>query len=73
MTPTITTEDDLFTSSKDEIVWVRGRNSDGTPGYIITSNKMRSMYFLYAFIKGSWGKIAKARSPISFEGRVKLK
>ena len=58
---------------KDEPVWVRGCNSDGTPGYIITSNKMRSIYFLYAYKKGAWEKIAKTRSPIVFEGRVKLR
>lgn len=71
MTPTTVGEDE-FIPLKDEIVWVRGNNSDGTPGYIITSNKMRSVYFLYAYEKGAWKKITKARSPITFEGRVKL-
>ncbi len=73
MTHTTVTEDDAFIPLKDELVWVRGCNSDGTPGYIITSNRLRSIYFLYAYEKGAWKKIAKARSPISFEGRVKLK
>ena len=71
MTPTTVGEDE-FIPLKDEIVWVRGNNSDGTPGYIITSNKMRSVYFLYAYEKGAWKKIAKARSPITFEGRVNV-
>ena len=31
-----------------------------------------SVYFLYAYEKGAWKKITKARSPITFEGRVKL-
>ena len=30
-----------FQAAKDEIVWVRGCNSDGTLQYVITSNKTR--------------------------------
>ena len=62
-----------FRLSKDEIVWVRGCNSDGTLRYVITSNKTRDRYFLYAQDNGEWKKTAKARSPIAFEGRVKLR
>jgi len=61
-----------FQAAKDEIVWVRGCNSDGTLRYVITSNKTRDRYFLYDLERGKWEKIAKARSPIAFEGRVKL-
>ena len=61
-----------FQAAKDEIVWVRGCNSDGTLRYVITSNKTRDRYFLYGLERGKWEKIAKARSPIAFEGRVKL-
>lgn len=61
-----------FNPPKDEIVWVRGCNSDGTLRYVITSNKTRDRYFLYGLERGKWEKIAKARSPIAFEGRVKL-
>ena len=73
MIPTTTIKVGAFAQPKDEIVWVQGCDSDGTPRYIITSNKLRSNYFLYADEKGVWKKIAKARSPIVFEGRVKLK
>ncbi len=61
-----------FQAAKGEVVWVRGCNSDGSLRYVITSNKTRDRYFLYALKKGEWEKIAKARSPIAFEGRVKL-
>lgn len=64
--------DSSFRIPKDEIVWVRGCDSNGTLRYIITSNKLRSHYFLYANENGDWKKIAKARSPSAFEGRVKL-
>ena len=53
-----------FQAAKDEIVWVRGCNSDGTLRYVITSNKTRDRYFLYGLERGKWEKIAK--------GRVKL-
>lgn len=62
-----------FQAAKGEIVWVRGCNSDGALRYVITSNKTRDRYFLYALEKGIWEKIAKARSPSVFEGRVILK
>lgn len=39
---------------------------------VITCNKTRDRYFLYGLERGKWEKIAKARSPIAFEGRVKL-
>ena len=61
-----------FQAAKGEIVWVRGCNSDGALRYVITSNKTRDRYFRYALEKGIWEKIAKARSPSVFEGRVKL-
>lgn len=64
--------ENAFQAAKGEIVWVRGCNSDGALRYVITSNKTRDRYFLYALKKGEWEKIAKARSPIAFEGRVKL-
>ena len=62
-----------FIPQKDEILWVRGYNSDGTLRYVITSNKTRDRYFLYTKETGDWKKTAKARSPIAFEGRVKLR
>lgn len=62
-----------FTAPRDEIVWVRGYNSNGALRYVITSNKMRDRYFLYTQENNEWRKTAKARSPIAFEGRVKLK
>lgn len=62
-----------FQAAKGEIVWVRGCDSDGTLRYVITSNKTRDHYFLYAHENGEWRKIAKARSPSVFEGRVILK
>ena len=71
MTPMIT--DKIFIPSKDEIAWVQGYNSDGALRYVITSNKTRDRYFLYTKETGVWKKTAKARSPIAFEGRVKLR
>lgn len=65
--------DNSFQAAKGEIVWVRGHNSDGALRYIITSNKTRDHYFLYSLENGEWRKIAKARSPSAFEGRVILK
>lgn len=61
-----------FQLPKGEIAWVKGCNSDGTLCYVITSNKTRDHYFLYALENEVWKKVAKARSPITFEGRVKL-
>ena len=65
--------DSSFRIPKDEIVWVRGCDSNGTLRYIIASNKLRSHYFLYANENGDRKKIAKARSPSVFEGWVILK
>lgn len=62
-----------FQAAKGEIVWVRGCDSNGTLRYVITSNKTRDHYFLYALENSEWRKIAKARSPSAFEGRVILK
>lgn len=67
------TEVSAFNPPREEIVWVRGCNSDGTLRYVITSNKTRDRYFLYTKESGDWKKTAKARSPIAFEGRVKLR
>lgn len=61
-----------FQAPKGEIVWVRGFDSNGAERYIITSNKLRDHYFLYVHEKDGWTRTAKARSPINFEGRVKL-
>lgn len=72
MTPTTGIEGCPFRPPKGEIVWVRGCDSDGTLRYVITSNKTRDYYFLYTQDNGEWRKIAKARSPIFFKGRVKL-
>ena len=65
--------DNLFQPPKGEIAWVRGYNSDGALRYIITSNKTRDYYFLYALENRAWKKVAKARSPSAFEGRVTLR
>lgn len=73
MTPTTATDGNDFNVPKGEIAWVRGCDSDGSTRYVITSNQIRNQYFLYACENGEWKKIAKARSPIAFEGRVKLK
>jgi len=62
-----------FQAAKGEIIWVRGCDSDGTLRYVITSNKTRDRYFLYSLENDEWRKIAKARSPSAFEGRVILK
>ena len=66
-----TIEMDKFTAE----VILRYRDLDGEreirtcPGDIY---KTRDRYFLYGLERGKWEKIAKARSPIAFEGRVKL-
>ena len=65
--------DNSFQAAKGEIVWVRGYNSNGALRYIITSNKTRDYYFLYALENRAWKKVAKARSPSAFEGRVTLR
>lgn len=62
-----------FQAAKDEIVWVRGCDYNGTLRYVITSNKTRDRYFLYTQDNGEWRKTAKARSPSTFEGRVTLR
>lgn len=62
-----------FNPPKDEIVWVRGCDYNGTLRYVITSNKTRDRYFLYTQDNGEWRKTAKARSPSTFEGRVTLR
>lgn len=71
MTHTTVTKENTFHPSRDEIVWVHGYDSDGNERYIITSNRMRTIYFLYINEQDIWKKAAKARSPIAFEGRVK--
>lgn len=73
MPPLTATKNSEFHAPKDEIVWVRGCDSDGILRYVITSNKTRDCYFLYAQDNAEWRKAAKARSPISFEGRVPLR
>lgn len=73
MTPTTAIKRNTFRIPKDEIAWVRGFDSEGTLCYIITSNKMRDKYFLYSHENEEWKRIAKARSPSSFEGRVKIR
>lgn len=73
MTPMIDTEEGSFRLPKNEIVWVRGCDSGGTLRYVITSNKTRDRYFLYAQDNGEWRKTAKVRSPSAFEGRVTLR
>ena len=49
---------------KNEQTWVRWLNSDGSLRYIITSNKDRSLYYLY---DANLQKIGKANNPAELE------
>lgn len=49
-----------------ETVWVRCRSPNGEE-YLITSNQERSTYFLYKTTKDGVERIAKDRTPSSFD------
>lgn len=51
----------------NEIVWVQYRNEDHVTTHVITSNKLRTEYYLYEIKNDTWKKIKKADSPVELE------
>lgn len=71
MTPGIATKENAL-HPKGEIPWVQHCDESGTPRYLVTSDKRREHYFLYKVIGEKLERIAKAKTPVAFNSKIKL-
>lgn len=52
---------------KNETLWVHGHNDQGELRYIITSTKLRDVYFLYLYKDGKFEKKLRSNTPEKFK------
>lgn len=71
MTPGIAAKENPM-CPRGEIPWVRHYDEAGTPRYLVTSDKRRERYFLYKVIGEKLERIAKAKTPVAFNSKIKL-
>lgn len=57
--------------AKTEIVWLTQHSADGTKLYLITSDKLRTTYTLWAKINEGYNKIATASEPTKLYNKMR--
>lgn len=57
----------MVKAPKGELSWVRELNDKGEEIYLITSNSVRTIYYLYAINGDKLIKLGKGSSPIDLE------
>ena len=58
---------------KTEKVWVKQTTIDGDIYYITSKETDRSMYYLYKLEGNKAVKIAKSKTPLSFDEKLKIR
>ena len=57
--------------AKTEIVWLTQHSTDGTKLYLVTSDKLRSTYTLWAKADEGYNKIATASDPSKLYNKMR--